>query len=294
LFIGDTPSLFFKSTDTGVSTYRFKSGGTGSLEVSINSTIAKNKLQAIIKTFDEEKLFKEEKKKAGPDKDLHLASEKKRARGDVGESLSPDDDPKEWGELDPGEEEVAPDWNDEQDEELDPLDWNGTDIGKGNKFNSGRGLGAGQGGAKGYAYEEDAVFEKEAEAAGWKKGAEAFESIQLLVTVCRMDVPGTPVLDDIAVLERQGNDLLLDAPALSFLNGEKLSFSVILGHSGKRRNLEMEGAIKNVEVPDTDGRAIIMVAIGVASQVYLTEIQNTFDLRQEQLLRFLREAKGNG
>jgi hypothetical protein len=233
--------------------------------------------------------------------------------------------------------------------EEDKHDWSGLDVGRGNKFQSGGGLGQGQGGDKGYKYDEDGnPIEEEsgededledeelddpfdldmpkdkkrapgeskggkkkkkasggeegdesgldldgllgnpAEDPEWETGASAFEKITLDITVKRANAPD---MSDVSLLERQGMDLLLDAPASAYQLGEKFTFGVQLGQKGKKKSLSLVGVLKSTE-PVEGSRVIILVAVAEVSKPHLVEIQTVFEDRQAQLLKFLREAKG--
>jgi hypothetical protein len=235
-------------------------------------------------------------------------------------------------------------------------DWSGLDIGRGNKFESGRGLGQGEGGAKGYKYDEDGnkvplepgdepgeleaddpfnldeparakqkgggeggksrgerdggedsrsqteieldeLLGNPAEDTEWSTAENAFEKVTLDIVMKRVDAPGAPDLTDISILERNENDLMLDAPALGFKAGEKFEFAVVLGQpnrGGKRgstkKKLQVAGELKSSE--KADDREIIVVTVAERSRAHLAEIQGVFEARQEELLNFLREAKG--
>jgi hypothetical protein len=74
-FLGDQPELTFVSKELTVLATRFKTNWDQSLDVTENSSFAKEKLPLIMQTIDTERRFrKEEEKKGG--KDLHLAQEK--------------------------------------------------------------------------------------------------------------------------------------------------------------------------------------------------------------------------
>jgi hypothetical protein len=406
-FVGEVPSLFYRASDAAegaAASFRFRSKSAAALEVALNSVAAKGKLKAIIETFNDEKVIKEDKKKPKDSKEVTLEKEKKKARGkDYDGDISPNEEAKEWGALQEGEEEQKEwgelkesdeeeerEWGDKSDEGEDEekQDWSGLDVGKGNKFSSGRGVGQGDGqGDKGYKYDEEDGFKdrtgegeeedehdwtgldvgrgnkfesgrglgqgtgekgykydkdkkgarkksgddededlladgdeldededfedlsddddgdlamdgeldellgEPAEDKEWEIGASAFEKITLEITVSRIDAPNSPTLGDVSLLERQGADLLLDAPASSFTLGERVSFAVVLGNAGEKKKLQLTGSLKKMD-PSGDNREIILVNVTEVSRPHLKEIETVFEQRQEQLLKFLREAKG--
>jgi hypothetical protein len=301
-FIGELPSLVYRPVagSTGISFQRFHSPLRGQLEVLVNSAEAKSKLKAIIQSYSDEKRFKDEKKKAPGEFD----------------ELSKDEDPAAWGELETGEEEAASDWNDQTAGE-DPLakdwndqsngkdepakdwddksdtedpespDWNGTDIGRGNKFNSGRGLGQGQGGSKGYKYDELALREQ----GEWKSGADAFDKIGMEITLCRVELANKPTFSDVSLLEREEESVTLDAPSAGFYAEEKVSFKVIITQLGKKRDLHLNGVVLSSESQE-GSREVLNVSIVEESRPHLGEIQAVFEAKQAELLRFLRDARG--
>jgi hypothetical protein len=326
-FVGDAPALFFKPSAGAATVFRFRCPVMGTLEVALNSSVAKGKLKAISQTYAQDKLFREEKKKEGATGDLDLPAEEGAAGGAPDTEFDPEADLKDWGgDLDAAEGEGAA-WNDEvspDEEGEDAPDWNGTDIGRGNKFNSGRGMSQGTG-KKGYKYAEDEDLgdpdaeedlgdedlgdggdldlnpefngEPDVESAAkpaekeWASGADAFDRIRLDIAMSRVDTVGAKPSADISLLERQDNNVLIDAPGAGHAVGETLSFAIALGQKKKSVKLDLVGVIKRVE--PADDREILLVEIHEKSRAHLGSIQRVFDLKQEELLRFLREAKGD-
>jgi hypothetical protein len=185
------------------------------------------------------------------------------------------------------DDEIESDLDDEGDEDLEAgeegaaFEKNGdfedlTDDGNGNLTMDG---------------ELDEILGEPSEDKEWATGDRAFEKITLEITVSRIDAPGSPSLGDVSLLERNGSDLTLDAPSSSFTLGERVSFVVVLGNGGDKKKLQLSGALKTLE-PAGDGRDIILVGVTEVSKPHLSEIENVFEQRQAQLLKFLREAKG--
>src|SRR5262249_51657288 len=114
----------------------------------------------------------------------------------------------------------------------------------------------------------DELLGNPAEDPEWQTGENAFEKITLDIKLKRNDAPGSPDLSDIALIERQENDLLLDAPALGYKLGEKFTFAVALGQSGQLKNLTLVGVLKSTE-PADGSREIILVAIAELSKPHL-------------------------
>lgn len=279
-FLGESPSLCFKPLDGGSTVFRFRAPAPGSLEVALNSAVAKGKLQSIIQTFQADKRFREEERKQSGTEDLLLSPAERAARGQDG-GLPPEDaDLADWGDGDASEDENGPDWG-------------GLDTGRGNKFNSGRGLGQGHGGSKGYKHgKEDAPAGARGER-DWDSGVDAFERIQLDISICRLDA-GDETMDGITLLEREENDVLLDVPAASFMEGERVRLDILMGKGLQRTGLEVLGAVLRKEGGDDPERAILKVAVAEPSRPHLGQIQKVFEDRQEELLMFLRDAKGHG
>jgi hypothetical protein len=291
-FISDKPTLYYQpEASSPIKLYRFNAADLNVFELAMNSEAAKSKIQAIIKTVTVDRLFKEEKKAQGESNDLEIEAENGEGGAWNDAVTRGEEDAASWGELDEGgSEDELPDWNDEVDDEMDSeVDWGGLDTGKGNKFNSGRGLGQGQSGdKKGYQHEEETFTKGESGGLGWKQGAAAFDKIKLDISLKR---DGASV-QGVMLLERNDTELTLDAPAGAYRVGEKMEFDILLGKEGKSKSLQVAGVLLSAEPMEDGAREMIQIKVEEASRFHLAEIQKVFEQRQEQLLQFLREAKG--
>jgi hypothetical protein len=300
--VGTDPALGFeRAGQATIYRYQFKDGV---LRVAENSNVALGKKATMQATFEASLRLKNDKKPAAGE-DARFKDEASKPPG-WNENLTPDAEAAAWNngantrDADPAAwnngvnsaDPAAAAFNDGS-HTADPTspEWGGTDVGRGNRFESGRGLGQGQGGSgpQGYGYESEP--DTGGTSTAFKTGDAAFSRLEIEVQL--MLAGGPP--EKCTLLDREGNRLTLEVPSHAFVAKQALPFRLVLTGGPRRVELSFACDFDSEEVYEDGAPAGLMIAVVSIHPENFGQIDGIFreyDKWQSEALVFLKSARG--
>ena len=133
----------------------------------------------------------------------------------------------------------------------------------------------------------------------WKKGADAFKSIELIVNMKRTK---SKVLDDwfkVLLIANYGTEVLVEIPQAAgdaqppFEQEEEISLKIVAANGDPSLNFELLGKITGKDTPNPLSLTVISITPISGGVDKLKSLADQFTKRQDEVLDFFKAAKGN-
>ena len=130
----------------------------------------------------------------------------------------------------------------------------------------------------------------------WKKGADAFQSIELTVQMKRPKAKNPATWLKVLLIENSGTGVLVEVPKDSgespVETGEEISLHIVAKNGDPALNFDVAGKVTSVDTPESSSVTVVGIAPLSGSIEKLISLADQFTKRQDEVQEFFKAAKG--